>query len=128
CATRKPSWRLRRAPARQSLPKPLVAGSPLRSGASPRCCAAAGGRSDDPGHPSPPPQRPQPLCPSALQADTYYVSIYQDTHHRRGLASGLCGEDRTLTDPERGCEELRGILSERIKLLPDASGQSLWAE
>lgn len=29
--------------------------------------------------------------------DTYYVSIYQDTHHRRGLTSGLCGEDRTLT-------------------------------
>jgi len=41
-----------------------------------KCCAAAGARSADPGHPSPPPQRPQSVCPSALQADTYYVSIY----------------------------------------------------
>jgi hypothetical protein len=29
--------------------------------------------------------------------DTYYVSIYQDTHHRRGLTAGLCGGERTLT-------------------------------
>ena len=31
-------------------------------------------------------------------------------------------------DPERGREELRGILGERIKLLPDESGRFLWAD
>jgi hypothetical protein len=33
-----------------------------------------------------------------------------------------------LRDPERGREELRGILGERIKLQPDESGHFLWAE
>src|SRR4029077_20980920 len=41
------------------------------------------------------------MCPSPLQADTYYVSIYVETHHRRRLTSGLCGEDRTLTANHR---------------------------
>jgi hypothetical protein len=31
-------------------------------------------------------------------------------------------------DPERGREELRGILGEKIKLRPDKSGSFLWAE
>ncbi|TLZ59058.1 MAG: hypothetical protein E6K20_16700, partial [Gammaproteobacteria bacterium] len=31
-------------------------------------------------------------------------------------------------DPERGREELRGILEERIKLVPDESGRFLWAD
>jgi hypothetical protein len=31
-------------------------------------------------------------------------------------------------DPERGREELRGILGEKIRLRPDASGRYLWAE
>jgi hypothetical protein len=33
-----------------------------------------------------------------------------------------------LRDPERGREELRGILGEKIKLQPDESGRFLWAE
>jgi|HubBroStandDraft_1064217.scaffolds.fasta_scaffold343597_1 hypothetical protein len=33
-----------------------------------------------------------------------------------------------LRDPERGREELRGILGERIKLQPDGSDRFLWAE
>jgi site-specific DNA recombinase len=33
-----------------------------------------------------------------------------------------------LRDPERGREELRGILEEKIKLRPDESGKFLWAE
>jgi hypothetical protein len=33
-----------------------------------------------------------------------------------------------MRDPERGREELRGILSERIKLRPEKSGSFLWAE
>src|ERR1700683_3523390 len=32
-----------------------------------------------------------------------------------------------LRDPERGREELHGILGERIKLQPDGSGRFLWA-
>jgi len=31
-------------------------------------------------------------------------------------------------DTERGRAELRGILGERIKLLPDESGKFLWAD
>jgi hypothetical protein len=39
------------------------------------------------------------------------------------------GFDQVLMqDPERAREELRGILSDRIKLRPDASGGFLWAE
>ena len=30
-------------------------------------------------------------------------------------------------DPERGREELRGVLGEKIKLEPDPSGKFLWA-
>jgi hypothetical protein len=33
-----------------------------------------------------------------------------------------------MRDPERGREELRGILGEKIKLRPDKSGRFLWAE
>jgi hypothetical protein len=33
-----------------------------------------------------------------------------------------------LRDPERGREELRGILGEKIKLQPDESGRFVWAE
>jgi len=29
--------------------------------------------------------------------DTYYVSIYEDTYHRRAPLAGLCGGQRTLT-------------------------------
>jgi site-specific DNA recombinase len=37
--------------------------------------------------------------------------------------------DRVLElDPERGREELRGILGEKIKLVPDESGRFLWAD
>ena len=39
------------------------------------------------------------------------------------------GLDRILMDdPERGREELRGIVSDRIRLKPDVSGKFLWAE
>jgi hypothetical protein len=39
------------------------------------------------------------------------------------------GLDGVLTrDPERGREELRGILGEKIKLRPDKSGSFFWAE
>lgn len=31
-------------------------------------------------------------------------------------------------DPERGREELRGVLGEKIKLEPDPSGKFLWAD
>ena len=33
-----------------------------------------------------------------------------------------------MRDAERGREDLRGILSDRIKLEPDASGTFLWAD
>ena len=33
-----------------------------------------------------------------------------------------------MRDPERGREELHGILGEKIKLRPDKSGSFLWAE
>ena len=37
--------------------------------------------------------------------------------------------DQVLTrDPERGREELRGILGDKIRMKPDASGRFLWAE
>ena len=42
------------------------------------------------------------------------------------MVKGL--EQVLMRDPERGREELRGILSDRIKLQPDASGDFLWAE
>ena len=39
------------------------------------------------------------------------------------------GIDQVLTyDSERGREELRGILVDRIKLIPDESGRFLWAD
>jgi len=39
------------------------------------------------------------------------------------------GLDKVLMrDPERGREELRGIISEKIRLHPDMSGRFLWAE
>jgi hypothetical protein len=33
-----------------------------------------------------------------------------------------------LRDPERGREELRGILEDKIRLVPDKSGEFLWAD
>ncbi len=48
----------------------------------------------------------------------------------RGRALALVDRlDEVLQhDPERGREELRGVLGERIKLLPDESGRFLWAD
>jgi hypothetical protein len=41
----------------------------------------------------------------------------------------ILGLDQVLMrDAERGREELRGILSDRIRLEPDASGTFLWAD
>ena len=41
----------------------------------------------------------------------------------------VAGLDEVLSrDPERGREELRGILGGRIKMVPDASGRFLWAD
>jgi len=37
-------------------------------------------------------------------------------------------EDVLARDSERGRLELRGILGESIKLLPDESGRFLWAD
>jgi hypothetical protein len=42
------------------------------------------------------------------------------------MAAGLDGVLRY--DPKRGREELRGILCERIKLIPDDSRTFLWAD
>jgi hypothetical protein len=36
--------------------------------------------------------------------------------------------DVLLRDPERGREELRQVLEERIRLIPDESGKFLWAD
>ena len=36
--------------------------------------------------------------------------------------------DVLMRDPERGREELRQVLEERIRLKPDESGKFLWAE
>jgi site-specific DNA recombinase len=46
--------------------------------------------------------------------------------HFLGMVGRLAGV--LLRDPERGREELRGILGEKIKLHPDVSGRFLWAE
>ncbi|MDE2137930.1 MAG: zinc ribbon domain-containing protein [Gammaproteobacteria bacterium] len=63
-------------------------------------------------------QAPQRAAPTLLLPDV----------RARFLEMGKALDQILMRDPERGREELRGILGDKIRMRPDLSGRFLWAD